>query len=105
MCPFADPRPPSSPISASLGNPRNEKREYVGTWGGGLAVADEERERERPVLGADGEAGVQMNTDFCPSCCFTHLIPDFGKQRQEDLCESEACLVYKASTRRARAVT
>lgn len=56
-------------------------------------MADEEGEHERPVLGADGEAGVQMNTTLYPSCCFTHLIPDFGKQRQEDLCEFEISLV------------
>ena len=33
------------------------------------------------------------------------LIPALGRQRQEDLCEFEASLVYKASSRTARTVT
>jgi hypothetical protein len=33
------------------------------------------------------------------------LIPALGKQRQADLCESEASVVYKESPRIARAVT
>ena len=33
------------------------------------------------------------------------LIPALGRQRQIDLCEFEASLVYKASSRTARAVT
>ena len=33
------------------------------------------------------------------------LIPAHGRQRQVDLCEFEASLVYRASSRTARAVT
>ena len=33
------------------------------------------------------------------------LIPALGKQRQVDLCEFEASLVYRASSRTVRAVT
>ena len=35
----------------------------------------------------------------------TLLIPALRRQRQEDLCESEASLVYRVSFRTARAVT
>ena len=34
----------------------------------------------------------------------TPLIPALGKQRQVDLCEFEASLVYRASSRTARAI-
>ena len=34
-----------------------------------------------------------------------HLIPALGRQRQVDLSEFEASLVYRVSSRRARAVT
>ena len=33
------------------------------------------------------------------------LIPEFRRQRQVDLCEFEASLVYKASSRTAKAVS
>ena len=33
------------------------------------------------------------------------LIPALGRQRQEDLCEFEASLAYRGSSRTARAVT
>jgi hypothetical protein len=33
------------------------------------------------------------------------LIPALGRQRQADLCEFEASLIYKESSRTARAVT
>ena len=33
------------------------------------------------------------------------LIPALGRQRQADLCEFETSLVYRASSRIARAVT
>ena len=35
----------------------------------------------------------------------TPLIPALGRQRQEDLCEFEASLVYRVSSRTARATT
>ena len=35
----------------------------------------------------------------------TPLIPALGRQRHVDLCEFEASLVYKASSRKARTVT
>ena len=35
----------------------------------------------------------------------TPLIPALGRQRQVDLCECEASLVYRTSSKTARAVT
>jgi hypothetical protein len=37
--------------------------------------------------------------------CRLPLIPAFRRQRQADLCESEANLVYRVSSRTTRAVT
>lgn len=37
--------------------------------------------------------------------CHTPLIPVLGRKRQEDLYEFEARLVYRTSSRTARAVT
>ena len=35
---------------------------------------------------------------------YTHLILALRRQRQEDLCEFEDCLVYRVSSRTARAI-
>ena len=47
------------------------------------------------------------NKTWCPRQMWGHtsLIPALRRQRQEDLCEFKACLVYRASSRTAKAVT
>ena len=40
-----------------------------------------------------------------PGMMCTLLIPVLGRQRQVDLCDLEASLVYKASSRTARTIT
>ena len=40
-----------------------------------------------------------------PGMVCTPLIPVLGRQRQVDLCDLEASLVYKASSRTARTIT
>ena len=47
-------------------------------------------------------SSVFEKTGHTQALCFTVLISALGKQRQMDLCELEACLVYIESSRTSR---
>ena len=49
---------------------------------------------------------IHINQNFKNSVLWWHipLIPALGRQRQEDLCEFKTSLVYRGSSRTARAV-
>ena len=51
-------------------------------------------------MGCDDNFNLKIEKRWAWWC--TPLIPAFGKQKQEDLCEFKASFVYKASSRTTR---